>query len=180
LLASEVAQYQIVTYDTTCVYDYYGYCVKKRSLDLTKRATTNVYTYRNSMAAASGLGGLELYISLISPPPRPIQLNVTNLRSLLFIITLIFTSIYIQRHRKAGKHSTPTASSSPDPEPGQIEANYEPSFATTAVEPKVAMQNTYTQPTHSVPVYEHQNELAEPMTAAGTTQSFGGAQPAYA
>jgi hypothetical protein len=62
LLASEVAAYQIVTYSDTCAYYYNGYCYKKRGLNfLPKRvATTNVYTYRNSMAAASGLGGLEL------------------------------------------------------------------------------------------------------------------------
>ncbi len=61
LLASEVAAYTIVTYNTSddCLYSYAGVCYYKRSLD--KRvATTNVYTYRNSMAAASGLGGLEL------------------------------------------------------------------------------------------------------------------------
>jgi hypothetical protein len=63
LLASEVAAYQIVTYSNDdCTYYYYGYCVKKRSLE--ERATTNVYTYRNSMAAASGLGGLELYVDI--------------------------------------------------------------------------------------------------------------------
>lgn len=41
----------------SCTY-YYGYCVKKR--ELAPRATTNIYTYRNAMAAAAGLGGLEL------------------------------------------------------------------------------------------------------------------------
>lgn len=62
LLASEVAAYGIVTYNSdSCDYYYNGYCYKKRGLNfLLKRATTNVYTYRNSMAAASGLGGLEL------------------------------------------------------------------------------------------------------------------------
>ena len=68
LLASEVAQYQIVTYNADdCLYEIDGVCYKKRSLDLAKRyATTNVYTYRNSMAAASGLGGLELCVFLRS------------------------------------------------------------------------------------------------------------------
>ena len=66
LLASEVAAYEIVTYtyDTSsCNYYYAGVCYKKRSLNfLAKRvATTDVYTYRNALAAASGLGGLELY-----------------------------------------------------------------------------------------------------------------------
>lgn len=75
LLASEVAAYNIVTYNSdSCDGDgvyYDGVCYyKKRSLNfLSKRyATTNVYTYRNSMAAASGLGGLELYVFSIQRP----------------------------------------------------------------------------------------------------------------
>ena len=63
LLASEVATYSNLidsySYDDCTLY-YYGYCVKKRSLE--ERATGAVYTYRNAMAAASGLGGLELYV----------------------------------------------------------------------------------------------------------------------
>jgi hypothetical protein len=65
LLASEVAAYKIVTYTDYCAYYYYGYCVKKRSLE--ERATDGVYTYRNSMAAAAGLGGLELYVHIPYP-----------------------------------------------------------------------------------------------------------------
>jgi hypothetical protein len=66
LLASEVAAYHIVTYTVDdCAYYYFGYCVKKRSLE--ERATGGVYTYRNSMAAASGLGGLELYVHITYP-----------------------------------------------------------------------------------------------------------------
>jgi hypothetical protein len=57
LLASEVASHPIVTY---CTFYYFCYSYKKRDVDLAKRATTNVVTYRNAMAAASGLGGLEL------------------------------------------------------------------------------------------------------------------------
>jgi len=91
LLASEVAAYQIVTYSNDdCTYYYYGYCVKKRNLE--ERATTNVYTYRNSMAAASGLGGLEF---------------------IFFVITLVFTGVYLHRHRKAGGHCSPSRSSAP-------------------------------------------------------------------
>jgi hypothetical protein len=67
LLASEVAAYKIVTYTSytgyECLY-FPSLCGYKRSLG--KRATTSVYTYRNSMAAASGLGGLELYVSVPS------------------------------------------------------------------------------------------------------------------
>jgi len=43
---------------TSCSYYYPYTCSKKR--DLVPRATTDLYTYRNSMAAAAGLGGLEL------------------------------------------------------------------------------------------------------------------------
>jgi len=57
LLASEVAAYQIIT--DTC---FLGYCYKKRDVALAKRS---LYTYRNAMAAASGLGGLELYVNHI-------------------------------------------------------------------------------------------------------------------
>lgn len=61
LLASEVAAflwgYGYSSSTSTC---YYGYCYKKR--DIAARATTDLYTYRNSLAAASGLGGLELYV----------------------------------------------------------------------------------------------------------------------
>lgn len=39
---------------------YYSYCYKKRDAPLVSRATTDVVTYRNVMAAAAGLGGLEL------------------------------------------------------------------------------------------------------------------------
>jgi hypothetical protein len=60
LLASEVAGYSVVTYyDNYCTY-VNGYCYKKRAIGLEKRASTSPYTYRNAMAAASGLGGLEL------------------------------------------------------------------------------------------------------------------------
>lgn len=61
-LAYEVASVQLVTYTyTDCLYSYAGVCYykNKRSLEIAKRSTT-VYTYRNVMAAAAGLGGLEL------------------------------------------------------------------------------------------------------------------------
>jgi hypothetical protein len=68
LLASEVATYSTHVADDTCFY-YLGVCLKKRSLSasslmvratLGKRSTTTLKTYKNAMAAASGLGGLEL------------------------------------------------------------------------------------------------------------------------
>ncbi|CZR59003.1 uncharacterized protein PAC_08895 [Phialocephala subalpina] len=150
-LASEVAAYQIVT--DTCSYTYYGYCLKKRDMDLTKRATTDVYTYRNSMAAASGLGGLEF---------------------LLFIATLAFTSVYLHRHRKAGGHCMPNSTSSPTP--AAVESGYgAPSFATTALESQKPEMDTqaYTQP-------EHVPQVAQPMQAAGGQGQGYGGQPAYA
>ncbi|KAF4637177.1 hypothetical protein G7Y89_g916 [Cudoniella acicularis] len=88
LLASEIAAYSsyfktAATY--TCTY-YYGYCLKKREMDLVPRAITNIYTYLNAMIAAAALGGLEF---------------------ILFMITLIFTSIYLSRHRAARGHCMP-------------------------------------------------------------------------
>jgi hypothetical protein len=58
LLASNVASFD--TFISDC--DFYGYNIcykKKRGVGLVKR-DVNVYTYRNAMAAAAGLGGLEL------------------------------------------------------------------------------------------------------------------------
>jgi len=89
ILASEVAAYQIITYSDACAYNYAGVCYKRDLSSLAKRyATTNVYTYRNALAAASGLGGLEF---------------------LLFIATLAITGIYLHRHRTAGGHCMPGA-----------------------------------------------------------------------
>lgn len=92
LLASEVADNPLSYYDDTsdsCYY-YDGVCYyRKQRRALGKRATTNVKTYRNSLAAASGLGGLEF---------------------LLFIISLVITSIFLHRHRKAGGHCMPVNS----------------------------------------------------------------------
>jgi hypothetical protein len=54
LLASEVASFVVVT----CAYYDYGTCYYyKRSIE---KRDVNPYTYRNAMAAAAGLGGLEL------------------------------------------------------------------------------------------------------------------------
>jgi hypothetical protein len=61
LLASEVAGFDIVSVDVAPVSgcDYYGYdlCYIKRSV---VKRDLNLYTYRNALAAAAGLGGLEL------------------------------------------------------------------------------------------------------------------------
>jgi len=94
LLAWEVAAFSwaFSVYDgsTSCGYDLYGYysCSKRDLSGIQKRDTTDVYTYRNALAAASGLGGLEF---------------------ILFLVTLIITAIGLHRHRKAGGHSTPGA-----------------------------------------------------------------------
>jgi hypothetical protein len=59
LLGSEVAAHPIVNYSVDdCLYSYL--CYYKRNID--GYTTKELYTYRNSMAAASGLGGLELYV----------------------------------------------------------------------------------------------------------------------
>lgn len=58
LLASEVAPFSTVT--PSCLYYLYGFCVsKKRDIGLAKR-NFSLVTYRNVLAAAAGLGGLEL------------------------------------------------------------------------------------------------------------------------
>jgi len=106
LLASEVAAYQIVNYSSNdCIYSYAGVCYYKRSL--AARSTTNVYTYRNAMAAASGLGGLEF---------------------IFFVVTLVMTSVWLHRHRQAGGHCTPgrsAAQTEPKPQaPGAPQAEY--------------------------------------------------------
>lgn len=81
LLAAEVAAVQIVSYDSCEYYDYYCYKAK-RSEELMKRyATTDVVTYRNALAAAAGLGGLEF---------------------LLFVISLSIFGVFMHRHRKSG------------------------------------------------------------------------------
>ncbi|KFZ18765.1 hypothetical protein V501_01012 [Pseudogymnoascus sp. VKM F-4519 (FW-2642)] len=73
-------------------YDYlgYSYYAKKRDVSsvIGKRASTDLYTYRNALAAAASLRGLEF---------------------ILFIVTLVITSIYLHRHRKAGVHCMPGA-----------------------------------------------------------------------
>jgi len=85
LLASEVSDYSVGS--ASCDY-IYGYCYKKRDLALATRATTNVKTYHDSMAAASGLGGLEF---------------------VLFVATLVITALWLHRHRQAGGHCIPNA-----------------------------------------------------------------------
>ncbi len=65
LLASEIAPYfgkYTYTAPSTCAYEYAGVCYKnKRGLEFAKRSIySEVITYRNSLAAAAGLGGLEL------------------------------------------------------------------------------------------------------------------------
>jgi len=79
------------------------------------------------MAAASGLGGLEF---------------------LLFVVTLVFTSIYLHRHRKAGGHCMPDS-----PEAGA------PALA--PMQEQQIQQPVYAQPTQPVqqqpaPVYQQQ------------------------
>jgi hypothetical protein len=155
LLASEVAAYQIVTYNSdSCDYYYDGYCYKKRSLNfLPKRvATTNVYTYRNSMAAASGLGGLELYV-----PSNPCLISKLRLIScsLLFAITLAITGVYLHRHRQAGGHCMPagamgTSGVNEEPKPMELQQNngFNPQQPVYQQQPAVYQQQPVQQPVY--------------------------------
>lgn len=126
-------------------------------------------------------------------PPLPSNLNtltpsqITRLThylcySLLFTITLVFTSIHLHRHRKAGGHCMPGSSS---PTSGSLEAGHgygAPSIATTAVEAKESeMEGTGTHVTQSTYTHTPSQPMqpAQPMGVAGQGQGFGG-QPAYA
>ncbi|PSS10548.1 hypothetical protein M430DRAFT_60985 [Amorphotheca resinae ATCC 22711] len=104
LLASEIADYSWAFHGGfSCAYDaftgLYDLCARKRGV-LGKR--DSVYTYRNALAAACGLGGLEF---------------------ILFTITLIFLSLHLHRHRKADGHCTPSKAPVPAPpaEPKDVE-----------------------------------------------------------
>jgi hypothetical protein len=69
----------------TCIYDpytgQYDICYKKRTISLLGRATIDGISYsttpRNALAAACGLGGLEMYVPFL-PPPFRLQGNQTN------------------------------------------------------------------------------------------------------
>ncbi|TVY64218.1 hypothetical protein LSUE1_G008789 [Lachnellula suecica] len=111
--------------------DYYYYCYKKRDSPLAVRATTDLATYRNSMAAAAGLGGLEF---------------------ILFAITLIFTAIHLQRHRKAGGHSAPIRAgtgAAPAAAPAGVAA---PAPVYSETKPEYAQQQYVGQPQVQQPV----------------------------
>ncbi|RDW80156.1 hypothetical protein BP6252_04794 [Coleophoma cylindrospora] len=84
LLASEIANYSGTTYN----YCYY-YCYRKdKRFVPAKRAVTTIETYRNAMIADAAIGGIEF---------------------VLFVVTLVVTSIHLHRHRKAGGHCVPAS-----------------------------------------------------------------------
>jgi hypothetical protein len=62
-------------YDS-CDFYFFGRCYYKRDLDvgIWKRDTTNIYTYRNSIAAAAALAGLEWCVK-----PSDLALSLTLL-----------------------------------------------------------------------------------------------------
>lgn len=137
LLGSEIAVYGWgYSYSSSSSsYCYAGYCIKKRDVGIEKRATTNYYTYRNAMAAAAGLGGLEF---------------------ILFIITLVFTSIALHRHRKAGGHCMPNSVNTGGPvthEQKDVELQGQGQYApqaqqTQPQQPYYPPQQQQQQPTH--------------------------------
>lgn len=67
---------------------YYSYYKHKRGIDLLKREWYYSYDDENILIAAASLGGVEF---------------------LLFLTTLIITSVYLHRHREAGGHSEPSS-----------------------------------------------------------------------
>lgn len=133
-LAYDVASVKIVTYSYSrgCAFIYDGYCYKnKRGLDIAKRSTTTIYTYRNAMAAAAGLGGLEF---------------------VLFVKTLVYTSIYLHRHRKAGGHCMPSNPNAPvavQQQPAPVQQT-QPVY-----QPQQPVQQVYQQQVPQ-PVYQQQ------------------------
>jgi hypothetical protein len=134
-LAYEVASVQLVTYTyTDCLYEYAGVCYykNKRSLEIAKRSTT-VYTYRNVMAAAAGLGGLEF---------------------LLFVKTLVYTSIALHNHRKAGGHCVPSSLEAPPVEPQPMEAV--PVQQPVYQQPQQVYQQQPVQPAYEQQQYQQQ------------------------
>jgi len=87
LLASEVSTYKsdVVDVVNNCVWEF-GVCYYKRAI--LKRDTT-VSDYYHAMAATAALGAFEF---------------------VLFVITLVFTGLWLHRHRKAGGHCIPSNS----------------------------------------------------------------------
>lgn len=96
----------------TCIYDpstgLYDICYKKRTISLLGRATVDGISYsttpRNALAAACGLGGLEMYVQF---PSLLFGIRLTTHSSIFFIITLTFLGIYLHRHRRAGGRCSP-------------------------------------------------------------------------
>jgi hypothetical protein len=152
-LAYEVASVDIYTYTyNDCLYSYAGVCYyrNKRSLGIAKRSTT-VYTYRNVVAAAAGLGGLEF---------------------LLFVKTLVFTSIALHNHRKAGGHCVPSSLEAPPVQPQPMEA-------VPVQQPVYQPQQVYQQQPVQ-PVYEQQQQYQQqPMQPVYEQQPVQPVQPVY-
>jgi len=141
----------------TCTW-YDGYCYKKRDLPLVSRATTNVYTYRNSMAAAAGLGGLEF---------------------ILFAITLIFTALHVVRHRKAGGHSAATRTSTgPAPVPADGPAPVYSETKNTELNGQNGQQQYVQQPQPQQPVqYVEHSGQPQPQIQTQPQQEYYAPQP---
>jgi len=149
LLASEVADFVVFdnyNNDYTCSYYIGDYCVYKRSLGLSKRFwIDSSTTYRNAMAAAAGLGGLEF---------------------ILFVISLVFTGIWLHRHRKAGGHCMPNstaaqvagpATSYPvEPKVNPDQGEYPPQGAYAPPQQPAYPQETY----NPAPGYQQQQSTA--------------------
>ncbi|TVY26126.1 hypothetical protein LHYA1_G003982 [Lachnellula hyalina] len=142
----------------TCDDYYYYYCYKKRDAPLVPRATTNVVTYRHSMAAAAGLGGLEF---------------------ILFAITLIFTTIHVLRHRKAGGHCTPVrAGTGPDI---ALDAGPAPVYSEAKTHDLNAQngQQQYVQQPIQQPVQQYVQQPQQPTPPTQYVEHSGQAAPQH-
>jgi hypothetical protein len=152
LLASEVSSNLGIdspdSLDTGCLGTWDYYCTKKRSIGLSKRRLiANLYMYRNAMAAASALGGLEF---------------------VLFVITLAFTGLWLHRYRTAGGHSMPNSAmpnsaTEMETKPGGVyppQGAYAPQFYPF---PQPTPQPAYPQQPYSpAPQYQYQHQQPGP------------------
>ncbi|RDW92541.1 hypothetical protein BP5796_01935 [Coleophoma crateriformis] len=129
LLASEIASYSGTTYD----YCYY-YCYRKDKRYVpAKRAVTTVETYRNAMIADAAIGGIEF---------------------VLFVVTLVVTSIHLHRHRKAGGHCVPASGAPATFEESKPAA--QPPAQYQAQMPEQQQQTAYQTPIMQQPQAEYQ------------------------
>ena len=123
----------------TCLFDYY--CYKKRDTGLTERDIAT-YGYLDTMSAAAGLSGLEMYIFLHHLARvcyrTPANHNLST--RLLFIATLVIFSMHMHRHRISGAPNTPS--------PSQMEANSMSTMPAVGTQQQQQQESKHAQQSH--------------------------------